>query len=92
MNAKLIIGDVAAGVAAALVTSVLNVTPGGLLGAAWYGWPTAWLYNLITNPPTTTYNYVNLAIDIAFWFAVALILSLAASHATGRGRHRFAKD
>lgn len=86
MNVKVIIGDIAAGVAVALFNSVLNVTPQGLFGASWFGWPVAWMYNLVTYPPVTTYNYVNLAIDIVFWFAIALIISLAASHLLRRGR------
>ena len=55
-----------------LASALVNSTPGGLVGAAWYGWPLAWMYNLVTYPPATTFSYTNLAADIVAWFIVSL--------------------
>ncbi len=86
MHVKVYIGDIAFGIAASLLSGIINVTPAQLVGAAWYGWPIAWLYNLVTYPPTTTYNYTNLAIDVVFWFAIALVVSMVVTHDWRRRR------
>lgn len=86
MHAKVYVGDVAFGIAASLLTGIINVTPTQLVGAAWYGWPIPWLYSLVTYPPATTYNYTSLAIDAVFWFAVAFVVSLVLTHDWRRRR------
>lgn len=73
--------SLATGFVATLYTSAINTTPGGgFVGAAWYGWPVAWMYNLVTFPPATTFNYVNLVIDIVVWAIIAFIVLFIAMY------------
>ncbi len=80
MNRNMMIGiAVILGIVITLATGWLAPsTPNGLVGAKWYGFPMAWMYNLVTYPPATTYNYVNLVIDIVAWAILVLILEFAA--------------
>jgi hypothetical protein len=66
-----VIWAVVAGIVIALLTGAVNTTPTGLVGAAWFGWPVAWMYNLVTHPPATNLNFLNLVPDVVVWSAIA---------------------
>jgi hypothetical protein len=73
---RIITGGIIVGIVATLITGALNTTPNGLVGAAWHGWPMAWMYSLVIHPPVIRYSYRNLLLDILFWFFIELIVSL----------------
>ena len=79
-SAVTVIVSVAAGVVLALLTGFINVTPSGLLGATWYGFPRPWLYRLIIAPQYYPWreDWGNLATDIAAWSVLAVALGLSA--------------
>jgi hypothetical protein len=64
----LVIGIIISG-----LTGLINTTP-VIIGATWYGWPVAWMYNYVTYPPSTAFNYVNLVVDIVIWTVVAFVI------------------
>ena len=66
---------VAGGLVLTLYSSQIDTTPGGLVGATWHGWPSAYMYNLVTFPPATTYNYVNLVEDVVVWSIIAAVIA-----------------
>jgi hypothetical protein len=78
-NAILVIAAVVIGVVITLLTALINVTPSGLVGATWYGWPLAWMYKLVTYPPATTFDYLHIVADIVIWSIIAAIVLFAAS-------------
>jgi large-conductance mechanosensitive channel len=73
-NAILVIAAAVIGAVITLLTALINVTPSGLVGATWYGWPLAWRYNLVTYPPATTFSYLNIVADIVIWGIIAAIV------------------
>lgn len=79
MNLAII--SIVIGIIIAALTGLVNTTP-NLVGATWYGWPLAWMYNLVTYPPATTFNFVNLIVDIIVWAIIAAIVLYLASWAT----------
>ncbi|MCL4379129.1 MAG: hypothetical protein M1160_03025 [Candidatus Marsarchaeota archaeon] len=64
-----------AGVLLTFITGLLPATPTGLVGAAWFGWPMAWLYRLVIAPQyfPFTLNWAGLIVDFVAWFIIALI-------------------
>ena len=72
---SLLVVIVAGGLVLALYSSQITVTPAGLVGATWYGWPSAYMYNLVTYPPVTNYNYINLVEDVVAWSVIAMIFA-----------------
>lgn len=66
------------GVVLGLVSGVVNSTPGGLVGAGWYGYPVAWLYKLVIAPQYNPWKVSaqGLVIDILFWFVVLAVILL----------------
>ena len=65
-----------AGVLMTFITGLVPVTPSGLVGARWFGFPMAWLYRLIIAPQyfPFTLNWAGLITDFIVWFIVALIV------------------
>lgn len=81
MNSNMRMGliSLVVGIVITLLTGLLNSTPsGGLIGATWYGYPTAWLTQLsgAQGAPWTLYSNspVNLIIDIIFWTIIVAIV------------------
>lgn len=66
------------GAAIAVLTGLINVTPKGLVGAVWYGYPSSWLTRVVVAPQYYPWRIdaSSLAIDIAFWCVVAAIIQL----------------
>ena len=66
------------GAAIAVLTGLVNVTPSGLVGAVWYGFPRAWLHRLVIAPQYYPWNVdgLSLALDIAFWCSLAAVIQL----------------
>ena len=86
MKIKILVSAIVGGLAITLLTGLINSTPPMLVGAVWYGYPLAWLFQMIVAPIYFPWviNFVNLAIDITFW-AIIVGLSL---HLFGRVRKR----
>jgi large-conductance mechanosensitive channel len=83
MKTNTVIGaSVVIGIVLALATGLINTTP-NLVGATWYGWPTAWMTVPVTLNPAPNYNFTNLIIDIVAWFIIALIVLSIVKYATG---------
>lgn len=59
-----------------LLTGLWNTTP-NLVGATWYGWPMAWMYQYVTFPPSGRISFSHLAVDFVVWtIVIAIILSI----------------
>ena len=73
-SAKALAISIVAGVAAMLLTGLVNVTPSGLVGARWYGLPLTWLRRLIIAPQYFPWkaDWGGLAGDLVFWVLVAV--------------------
>ncbi len=65
---------VVAAIVVTLITGVVNVTPSGLVGAVWYGFPLNWINRLVTYPVAWAVQGVGLVVDLVVWFIVALIV------------------
>jgi hypothetical protein len=72
--------SVIAGTAAALLTGLVDVTPSGLVGATWYGYPLAWLRRLIIAPQYNPEKVdgLDLLLDIVLWSSVVAVIGLSA--------------
>ncbi len=68
--------SLATGFVATLYTGLVNTTPGGLVGAVWYGWPESWLKYLVIAPQYSPWKvtHTNLAIDVIVWAVIAFII------------------
>lgn len=69
---------IAVGAGAALLTGLVDVTPPGLLGATWYGFPLPWLYRLVVAPQYNPWqvHWLSLILDIGFWCVIVLGTSI----------------
>ena len=79
------IESVIGGVVIALLTGLVNSTPGGLVGATWYGWPENWLIRMVVAPQYNPWkvNWVGLVVDAIVWIVIVAIVMLVASHFMG---------
>ena len=79
LSALAFIVSIAMGVAAALLTGLVGVTPAGLVGATWYGYPLVWLRRLILSPEYYPWrvDWFNLILDIVLWCAIAAVIGVA---------------
>ena len=66
------------GTAIAVLTALIDVTPRGLVGAVWYGFPRSWLIRVVIAPQYYPWriDVISLAIDIAFWCGVSAVIQL----------------
>lgn len=60
----------------AIVITILSgfvvVTPPGILGASWHGWPFAWRYVIVYPESPENYDFKNFAFDSIVWFVPIL--------------------
>lgn len=84
-NLVISIESVIGGVIIALLTGVVNSTPGGLVGATWYGWPESWLIRMVVAPQYNPWKvqWVGLVVDAIVWIVIVAIVMLVANHAMG---------
>jgi len=70
----ILVSSAAVGATAALLTALLQLTPSGLVGATWYGYPLPWLYRLVLAPQYYPWrvSWQNLILDAGLWFFVTL--------------------
>ena len=70
-----------------LLTGLCNLTPPGLLGAAWYGFPVTWIRRLIIAPQLNPWvtDYTGLVEDLVFWILVVSVVFLVVNRYRGRG-------
>lgn len=89
MKVKTLVLAIVGGTLIALLTGLFQGTPPMLVGAVWYGYPLAWLFELVVAPQyyPWMFNFVNLAIDIIFWAIIVGILVLL----SGKARKRNSK-
>ena len=79
-NYKSILGSVGGGVVITLITGLYNITPGGLVGAVWYGFPLAWLRRLVIAPQYNPWriDITGLVVDLVVWILVIGAVYVAA--------------
>ena len=78
MNVKILVSAMLGGTAVALLTGMISSTPPMLLGEIWYGYPLAWLFQLVIAPEYIPWraDVLSLTIDILFWTVIVGILIL----------------
>jgi ABC-type nitrate/sulfonate/bicarbonate transport system permease component len=76
---KILALSLVGGIGVTLLTGLLENTPEMLVGAAWYGYPLAWLVRRIIAPEYFPYvvRPLRLLVDIAFWAIIAGIILFA---------------
>lgn len=86
----LLIAATVAGTAAALATGLLDVTPAGLVGATWYGFPLPWLRRLVIAPQYYPWRIdtANLFIDLALWLTISVLIAWSAAKLSSRAPPR----
>lgn len=60
---------------AILITTMsgfVNVTPKGILGATWHGWPFAWRYVIVYPGSPENYDFKNFTFDVLVWLVPIL--------------------
>lgn len=79
-TSKILAGSVIGGVVLTAITGVIPNTPGGLLGASWYGYPLKWLIKQVLAPQYNPWKVlpVNLVADLIFWIVVVAIIMMLA--------------
>jgi hypothetical protein len=73
---KLLLGSAVGSVVITLATGLVSSTPGGLVGASWYGLPVTWIRKLVLAPqynPWVT-DWEGFVIDLVFWFIVIFVI------------------
>jgi hypothetical protein len=83
MNLKIIVSAIIGGVVITLLTGQISNTPSGLVGAAWYGYPLAWLISPVVAPESYAWHveWLNLVADGVFWVVVTGIVLFAVKKA-----------
>lgn len=74
---RLLVASAVGGVLITLLTGLANHTPDMLVGAVWYGYPLAWLVQIVYPGTPYTIRPLRFIADIVFW-AVILLLALYA--------------
>ncbi len=79
---------VLAAVLAAVLTGLFENTPTNLVGAMWYGFPVAWLYQLVISPEYYPWRVdgINLTLDVLFWALIFTGILYLAVRIRGRSR------
>jgi hypothetical protein len=69
------------GVVITLVTGLVDHTPSGLMGASWYGYPLAWLVQMVVAPQYFPWvvRPLRLIVDLVFWIVIVWIILFAIS-------------
>ena len=78
---KNLIFAIIGGIIITLITGLFEHTPSGLMGAVWYGYPLAWLVQMIVAPQYFPWvvRPFRLIIDIVVWAIVVWIILFAIS-------------
>jgi len=69
---KIILFCIVIAIAITVVSGFVNVTPEGILGATWHGWPFAWRYVIVYPGSPESYDFNSFAIDVLVWFVLIL--------------------
>jgi len=79
----LLLFSVVGGIVITLLTGMMNSTPGQLVGATWYGYPTSWIIRMVVAPQYNPWSFqaANFVIDVVVWFVVVAVVLLAAKYA-----------
>jgi hypothetical protein len=82
-NGKTVIFAVVGGIVITLVTGLINHTPEMLVGAAYYGYPFAWLEMLVIAPQYFPWvvRPVRLILDLVVWTIVVWVILFLVSKA-----------
>lgn len=75
-NVLTVVVSIAVGIAVALLTGFVDVTPAGIVGAVWYGYPFPWLHRLVIAPQYYPWRVdgLNLILDAGVWSAFAVAI------------------
>jgi len=77
MNTRVVILSVIGGVILTLLTGLISNTPPMFVGATHYGYPLAWLVQLVLAPEYFPWqvNVLNLIVDIVIWIVIVGIIA-----------------
>jgi len=78
MDAKIPIVAILGGAAITVLTGLVSVTPAGLVGAHWYGFPLPWLFRLVVAPQYFPWkvDMLSLIADLIFWIVIVGVIAL----------------
>ncbi len=76
---KIILLSVIAAIVITILSGFVNVTPQGLVGATWYGWPFAWRYIIVYPGSPENYDFKNVGIDALLWFVLIVVVATLVS-------------
>lgn len=68
LGVKVVLVSIGLAVAIVALSGVIDVTPKGLVGATWYGWPLAWRYVIVYPGSPVNYHFMNFLLDVMAWF------------------------
>ena len=68
----IVLFSIGCAIAVTALLGFVNVTPQGLVGATWYGWPFAWRYVIVYPGSPTNYDFRNFLIDAIVWNVLIL--------------------
>ncbi len=57
-----------------ILSGFVDVTPQGILGASWHGWPFAWRYVIVYPGSPENYDFKNFTFDVVMWFIPILAI------------------
>jgi len=55
------------GVLITLISGLIDVTPSGIVGATWHGWPLAWFYVIVYPGSPWSIDWANFGGDLIVW-------------------------
>jgi len=61
----------AMGVLITAISGLIDVTPPGIMGASWHGWPLVWLYVIVYPGSPWSIDWGNFGGDLILWSIVS---------------------
>jgi len=71
---KIVLVSMGFAVAIGALSGLVDVTPQGLVGATWYGWPFAWRYVIVYPGLPVSYDFMNFLLDVIAWFILIVAI------------------
>jgi hypothetical protein len=71
---KIVLISICFAIVIAALSGFVDITPQGIVGATWHGWPFAWRYVIVYPGSPENYDFKNFLFDFIVWFIPILAI------------------